>query len=53
MEQVYKLGHTNALGIWFNTRGWTIGIRFPARAGNISLLHRVQTGSVANPAPIQ
>jgi hypothetical protein len=27
-----------------------IGIRFPAEAGNFSLHHRVQTGSVAHPA---
>jgi hypothetical protein len=27
-----------------------IGVRFPARAGNFSLRHRVQTGSGAHPA---
>jgi len=30
--------------------GWKIGVRFPVGAGNFSLLHRVQTGSEANPA---
>jgi hypothetical protein len=30
--------------------GWTIGVRFPADAGNFSLNHRVQNGSGAHPA---
>jgi hypothetical protein len=29
---------------------WSSGIRFPAVAGNLSLLHRVQTGCGAHPA---
>jgi hypothetical protein len=29
----------------------TIGVRFPAGAGNFSLNHRVQNGSGAHPAP--
>jgi len=33
--------------------GWAIGVRFPAGAGNISLRHRVQTGSEAYPASYQ
>jgi hypothetical protein len=33
--------------------GWTIGVRFPARAGNFSLRHRVQNGSGAHPASYQ
>jgi hypothetical protein len=30
--------------------GWTAGVRFPAGAKAFSLLHSVQTGSVAHPA---
>jgi hypothetical protein len=29
---------------------WTIGVRFPAKAGNFSLRHRDQIGSGAHPA---
>jgi hypothetical protein len=29
---------------------WTIGVRFPAGAGNFSLNYRVQNGSGAHPA---
>jgi hypothetical protein len=29
---------------------WTAGVRFPARARNISLFHSVQTGFGAHPA---
>jgi len=29
--------------------GWTTGVRFPARAENFSLRHRVQTGFGAHP----
>jgi hypothetical protein len=32
------------------TPSWTIGVRFPEVAGNISLRHRVQTDYEAHPA---
>jgi hypothetical protein len=34
----------------FILMAWTIGVRFPAGAGNFSLNHRVQNGSGAHPA---
>jgi hypothetical protein len=37
-----------ALGYGLNDRGSRV--RFPAEAGNFSLHHRVQNGSVAHPA---
>jgi hypothetical protein len=42
-----------AIAQWCNTglwAGWP-GVRFPAGAGNVSLQHRVQTGSGVHPAP--
>jgi hypothetical protein len=33
--------------------GWMAGVRFPARATDFSLLHRVQTSSGAHPVPVQ
>jgi hypothetical protein len=40
-----------ALGYGMDDRGSRV--RFPARAGNFSLHHRVQNGSGAHPPPIQ
>jgi len=37
---------------WQVVPNWTIWVRFPAGAGNFSLLHRVQTGSGAHPMGI-
>jgi hypothetical protein len=33
--------------------GWTIGVRFPAEAGNFSLRHHVQNGSGPAKPPMQ
>jgi hypothetical protein len=36
---------------WDGAAGWTTGFRFPAGSRNMSLLHSIQTGSVARPDP--
>jgi hypothetical protein len=37
------------VGTGYELDDWAIGFRFPARAGNFSLPHHVQTGSAAHP----
>jgi hypothetical protein len=43
--QIYIRSRGSSVGIG----GWTIGVPFPAGAGNFFLHHRVQTGSGAHP----
>jgi len=46
----YVLSGGFNLGQYRLATGWTIGVRFPAGAGNSSPLHRVQTGSEGPPS---
>jgi hypothetical protein len=51
LEVVYKIINIKSLSNGYGLDDRVSGFRFPAGAGNFSLLHRVQTGSAPPPQP--
>jgi hypothetical protein len=41
---------SGGIATYYGLDHWKIAVRFPAKAGNFSIRHRVQTGSGAHPA---